>query len=99
MSDVNLVGLWWEESISCRGKGHVQRPWGGSQQHVFSRNYKVSKVESKRELEAETKGFEGECGAKRGPPNRDRTRWGQCHILFDKHRSTEKKVLGIPFCR
>lgn len=62
MNDINLVRLRWEKSLPCEGKGHVQRPWGGSQQYVFSRNRQVSEAENKEELEAGTRGLEVECG-------------------------------------
>lgn len=73
MSDINLVELGWEESIPRRGKGHVQRPWGGSQQHVFCRNYKVSEAESKGELQAGIRGYQGDCGIEWGSTGRDKT--------------------------
>ena len=37
-------------------KKHVQRPWGGRELHVVSRNCKISEAESKRELEAGVRG-------------------------------------------
>lgn len=62
MNDVNLVRLGWEKSLPYEGKEHVQRPWGGSRQYVFSRNCKVSAAENKEELEAGTRSLEVECG-------------------------------------
>lgn len=62
MNDVHLVRLGWERRLPCEGKGHVQRPRGGRQQYVFSRNCKVSEAENKEEMEAGTRGLEVECG-------------------------------------
>lgn len=47
MSDINLVKLGWEESVSWREKGHLQRPWGGSPQRHFVRNCEVSELRTR----------------------------------------------------
>lgn len=62
MRDINVVKLGGEERLPCRGQGHVQRSWDGSQQHVFSRNCKVSESENKGELEAGPRELKRACG-------------------------------------
>lgn len=62
MRDINVLKLGGEERLPCRGQGHVQRSWDGSQQHVFFLGTAVSEAENQGELEAGLRELKWACG-------------------------------------